>query len=311
MSDASAPARAKSPSYPNYSLKKALDYAGDIFTADRRNPIDRSVAMKHMGYSGQSGAADKAIATMMQYGLLEKAGKGEVRVSQLAIDILHPDRATDRPPALVRAAFGPPLFKTLKDRFPDDRFSDDALRSFLMREGFLERAISPVLNAYSETIAFLQQEKATESGGASDSKGRESASPDSDETVFGGAQVGDLIQWEANGVLQLETPKRVRLVTDDGKWVCVDGSETGIPMEEVIVQQKAPASPPVFPLSPKQDNVVLQADETEWMRNKVGQETNVRLLVKGKMGPKEIGKLIKLLEAQRAVLEDDDEEAAN
>ena len=41
---------------------------------------------------------------------------------------------------------------------------------------------------------------------------------------------------------------------------------------------------------------------------KVGRETNVRLLVEGKkMGPKEIGKLIKLLEAQKEVPEDDDE----
>ncbi|WP_420965857.1 hypothetical protein [Bradyrhizobium sp. B120] len=57
----------------------------------------------------------------------------------------------------------------------------------------------------------------------------------------------------------------------------------------------------------------LPMGEIEWMRNKVGRETNVRLLVEVQMGPKEIGKLIKLPEAQKAVLEDDDddEEAAN
>jgi ribosomal protein S28E/S33 len=49
------------------------------------------------------------------------------------------------------------------------------------------------------------------------------------------------------------------------------------------------------------------------MRNKLSRETNVRIIAEGVMGPKEIGKLIKLLEAQKAVLEDDDEveEAAN
>lgn len=40
------------------------------------------------------------------------------------------------------------------------------------------------------------------------------------------------------------------------------------------------------------------------MRNKVGSDTSVRLLVKGEMGPNAIGKLIKLLEAQKMVLED-------
>jgi len=43
----------------------------------------------------------------------------------------------------------------------------------------------------------------------------------------------------------------------------------------------------------------------DYLVNRVGQETNVRLMVKGEMGPKEIGKLIKLLEAQKLVLEDD------
>src|SRR5690242_11599744 len=110
MSDV-AEVRGKSPSYPNFSLKKAVEYADQIFTADRRNPIDRLVAIKHMGYTSKSGASDKAIGTMMQYGLLEKAAKGEVRISQVAVDILHPDKPADRTAALYRAGLAPALFK--------------------------------------------------------------------------------------------------------------------------------------------------------------------------------------------------------
>lgn len=44
------------------------------------------------------------------------------------------------------------------------------------------------------------------------------------------------------------------------------------------------------------------------MRNPLSRDTSFRLLVTGKMGGKEIGKLIKLLEAQKAVLDDDEEE---
>src|SRR5581483_1194893 len=117
MSDTTENRGKKSPSYPNFSLKMAVEYANDIFTADRRNPIDRLVAAKHMGYTSKSGASDKAIGTMMQYNLLEKAAKGEVRISQLAVDILHPDKPSDRGAALVRASLAPQLFKTLKDRF--------------------------------------------------------------------------------------------------------------------------------------------------------------------------------------------------
>ena len=56
-----------------------------------------------------------------------------------------------------------------------------------------------------------------------------------------------------------------------------------------------------------QDSNTLAAG---WMRNKVGREINVRLLVED--GPTEIGKPIKVArgQEQKKVLEDDDEEGA-
>lgn len=61
---------------------------------------------------------------------------------------------------------------------------------------------------------------------------------------------------------------------------------------EVVRLRDNDAPPPIFPI------------ETEQIRNHVGAETTVRILVQGPFGPKEIGKLIRLLEAQRAVLEE-------
>ncbi|BBD36889.1 hypothetical protein Amn_17690 [Aminobacter sp. Y103A] len=306
-------ARAQSPGYPNTSLPKALMQARAIHAADRRNIIDRDVAAKHIGYGGQSGASDKALASLAHYGLLEKAGKGQTRVTQLAVDILHPDSEASRKKALVEAAYSPDIFAEIRERFQDGHPSEGALKSWLMRENFLDRAIGPVVAAYMETCRYLEQEKAFESGGPSADTGEKSALPniqtlgDPDNKAFGGAKVGDFVQWESQGALQLPKPLRVRLVSDDGNWVAVEGSQTGIPMSEVIVESKAanaPATPPVFAF-PQDSHIATEQGEVEWMRNRVGQETNVRLMVKGEMGPKEIGKLIKLLEAQKLVLEDD------
>jgi hypothetical protein len=47
------------------------------------------------------------------------------------------------------------------------------------------------------------------------------------------------------------------------------------------------------------------------MRNQLGAEATVRILVRGALGPKEIKKLVRLLEAQCAVLLDDDENEQN
>ena len=128
--------RAQSPGYPNAALPKAIQSVRLIFDADRRNPIDRDLAARHIGYSGSSGAADKAIATLAHYGLTEKAGKGEVRVSQLALDIIHPDKPEDRKRALLQAAFNPQIFKDLRERFPE---AAAVLRDQFFQERALER----------------------------------------------------------------------------------------------------------------------------------------------------------------------------
>ncbi len=303
-------ARVHSPGYPQFGIAKAISHAKRIFDADRRSAIDRAAAAKHIGYSGPSGAADKALATLAHYGLVEKAGKGELKVTQLAVDIIHQDTPESRKKALLEAAFAPQIFADLKERF-GTHFSENALESYLLRANFLNVAIRPVIKSYSETCSFLEQEKAFESGSASDELDAESLPPKPNgETVFGGVKVGDLIQWEIDNVLQMEKPMRVRLVTDDG-WVAVEGSETGIPMSQVDVLER-PAeviAPPTFKIdnSPTADEGA-RAGETEWISNLVSRDTKVRILVSGDMGAKEIGKLIKLLKAQQAVLSDDDED---
>ena len=298
--------RVQSPGYPNMSLPKALASVKKIHDADRRNPIDREVAAKHLGYSGLSGASDKAIASLSHFGLTEKTGKGEIRVSNLAVDILHPNSINERNKALLEAAFNPTIFSDLRERF-GDHVSEGALVSYLKRENFLDRAINPVVHSYLDTCRYLEQEKAFESGGPQAADAPESEDEDGDERVFGGAKVGDLVQWEADGILRMERPMRVRLVTEDGQWVAVEGSETGIPMSQVIVEERAAPVAPTFKVEAA-TNVPVVAGETEWMRNRLGRETSVRLLVSGQMGAKEIGKLITLLEAQRAVLTDDEDE---
>lgn len=312
-------ARQHSPGYPSMPLSKAISAVKKIFDADRQAPVDRAVAAKHIGYSGQSGASDKALASLAHYGLLEKAGKGETRVTQLAVDILHPDTTGQRRAALRQAGLKPGIFQEIYDRYEGRLPSEEALRSYLLRANFQNIAVNPVISSYSETFRYLEQEKAFESGGVEPETGEESETLDINqpqgETLFGGAKVGDFVQWEANGVLQLEKPMRVRLVSSDGQYVAVDGSETGIPMDQIIVERRAPEGrpqPPMFPMGIGElsmHDAALAVGETEWIANRVGKDTKVRLLVSGgEMGAKEIGKLIKLLKAQQAVLSDDDED---
>jgi hypothetical protein len=79
-------------------------------------------------------------------------------------------------------------------------------------------------------------------------------------------------------------------MTATSEWTAVEGSETCIPMSEVIVQSKAtemqiaPTKAPTFPLTTEEREREPAAGEEEWMRNKVSQETYVPLLVKRQHG---------------------------
>lgn len=173
-------ARGRSPSYPNFSLEQALKRVEAAYEADRMNALDRESLAQHIGYSGLSGAADKAIATLQQYGLVEKVSKGEVRVTRLAVDCLYPDPNSSNAESLREAAFSPELFAHLIARF-EAVPSETTLRSYLKREGFLERAINPAVSAYLDTCSYLKQNNAYESAGATEKTEENEASADTSE----------------------------------------------------------------------------------------------------------------------------------
>lgn len=165
----------QSPAYPNFPLEKAIGLAGQIFEKDRKNPIDRSVAATHIGYGGTSGASDKSLATLAHYGLVEKAGKGQLQVTQILVDILYPDSEEDKRNALREAGLAPSVFRMIAERFSDGPPSEDALKAWLVRENFLERAINPVARSYLDTMRFLKQSEAFETVGSPDENRGESS----------------------------------------------------------------------------------------------------------------------------------------
>lgn len=243
-------ARVRSPKYPNYHLAKAIDNIEKVYNADRTAQLHRETIAKHLGYSGLSGSSDTSIATIAQYGLLERIGKGEMRVSQLAVDVLVPESEAQRIKAVNKAALTPPLFLEIYNHFEGRTPSDEALRTYLLRRDFNDRAIKPIVKSLGPTFSMIkkagEKENESESGGGFTLNDANIDEPGDNDVVYGGAAVGNLVQWERDGALQLPTPSRVRHVTEDGDWVFVDGSETGIPMSQTIVEQQTAA--PIAPL---------------------------------------------------------------
>ena len=312
------PKPVRSPSYPSLALRDAVDAVGKIEGRYRSAAVDRAVAARLIGFSSLSGPANKALAALAAYGLLERAGKGEARVTERTRAILHANSEQERRGNLRAAALEPSLFRELRERFDGIAVPpEEGVVTFLHRQGFNPTAIRPAAKAFLQTMSYLEELRAIESHGSKPSNGRESATSDGKPAAetYGGAQVGDFVQWESQGAFQFPEPRRVRLVTEDGKWVAVEGSETGLPMNEIIVQDQPPqaenANPPKFAMEHGQSAGRLQEGEVEWTRSHLGAETTVRILVKGALGPREIKKLVRLLEAQREVLLDDDGDEQN
>ena len=147
--------RRTSPRHPIIGLEEAVDLAEKVFDGDRQYPVERETAVKHMGFTGMSGWAMRMLASVLQYGLLEKAPDGQVKVTDRTVRILHPEGPSDKAEALSEASHEPDLFAKIYEKFPDGSPSDRNLESFLVRLGFLGSAIQPATKAFRATEEFL------------------------------------------------------------------------------------------------------------------------------------------------------------
>lgn len=148
--------RRRSPSYPSTPLREAIELTSKFHAGERANTVDREVAVKAMGYSGISGRSATVLSNLIQFGLVEKTGKNEVRVTRRAIEILYPDTDETKAEALRAAAREPELFKAISQRFTDGLPSETALRAYLIRQGFTNAAVGPASRAFLETFLFLE-----------------------------------------------------------------------------------------------------------------------------------------------------------
>ena len=140
-------AEPRSPGYPGTPLTEALELVKKVHSANRTNPIAREAAAKEMGYNGLNGRSAKVLADLSHFGLLEKAGSGQVRVSRLAVNILYPESEEARLEALHEAASTPSLFAELNSFFDDGLPSEHAYLTVL-RQAFRTAAEGDALQLY-------------------------------------------------------------------------------------------------------------------------------------------------------------------
>jgi hypothetical protein len=202
----------RSPSYPVFSLAEAIEKVRVIYSEDKRVFTTPDVIAKHLGFSHHiGGPGGRVMSALRQYGLLEESA-GKSRISERAYTLIqYPIDSTERKQAVKAAIREPNLFRELLADFGDSVPSDAALHSNLLKRGFNPEFISDVIRVFRETMAL-----------------------DSDQSVdYSSIHVGDYVQWESQGVLHFDKPKRISKLSDDGQFAFFDGSSTGVPIDQL------------------------------------------------------------------------------
>ena len=219
--------RHRSPNYPGINLRTATEKITNWYKADGLVASPRDAALKHMGYEKVTSEAGRVLSALRSFGLIAESD-GRIKLTARAVDIVaRPSEDLKRQQAIQDAGLGPAIYRTLLKEYSLPLPSDTTIQSELIAsKGFNPKSVKDFLKDFRVTLEFA---------GITASTTTSSDSADDSINEVPEIQVGDYVQWEINGTLQLPEPRRVRAIHEGGEWAFLDGSETGVPVGELTI----------------------------------------------------------------------------
>ncbi|MDT4966833.1 MAG: hypothetical protein QOJ64_1570, partial [Acidobacteriota bacterium] len=158
----------RSPNYPSLTLEQAYEKVRKVYDEEHTHAAPREVVALALGYTSLNGASLSVIGTLVAYGLLEKVGTGNLKVSADTVSILELDEGhPKRQEALDRLAFTPKLFAELKETFGASPPSDINLKHFLIQDkAFLPKAAMDVIRVYRANLELVTEQTESYDSGA-------------------------------------------------------------------------------------------------------------------------------------------------
>lgn len=227
--------RMRSPNYPSVGLKAAIERLKKFYELDGRAGAKADIAAKHIGFASAHGQAYSVLSALKKFGLVEDKD-GRVVPTARAVEIISlPETDERRKRAIKLAAMSPQIYSELIEQYKDTGLphSETLAGELQAYKGFNPNAVKEFLQAFSETLEFAGL---TDFSVLSSELGA--------EVEVSKPKIGDFVQWEPNGVLQFREPKKIRAISEDGRFVFVEGSNTGAPINEVVVQESFVPEPP-------------------------------------------------------------------
>jgi hypothetical protein len=158
----------RSPSYPVFGLKEAIEKAKLVYDAEKRSTTTAEVIASHLGYSQANGPGGRAVSALRQFGLIEE-NAGKYRVSDLGYTLIHYDKnSTEWQGAVAKAARRPTLFKELTEAYHDGLPSDATLRNDLLKKGFNPGSIPDVISILKSSLSLAEGDDVAYNEGVED-----------------------------------------------------------------------------------------------------------------------------------------------
>lgn len=153
--------RERSPNYPNIPLEESLDSTDKLFAKIGRSAVNRETAAIALGYASLNGSANKALAALNAYGLMNRGKNGHVSLSDTAIKIIRPVSEESQKLLMKQAALKPKAFADIAEKYGE--LDEQILSRSLLHDGFTEEGATKAARIYKENEALVGSVQAQES----------------------------------------------------------------------------------------------------------------------------------------------------
>lgn len=240
----------RSPSFPFIPLQTAIERLVAFDQTFGRHDTPANKVGRAWKMKDGSSQAFQTMAALKSFGLLDYRGSGPARDTFLTDEgrkYLRAQQESMKREVVRNAALKPKVIEKFWHQWGADRPIDDVcLDELHFKHGFTQSAAETFLRVYDATISYAGLSDSDKNDG-------EIEVAHDEEIVRPEIAIGDFVQVEIDGVVAFPNPVRVRAVQqhEGAAWVFVDGSESGVPMDQVQLHQKAAApaaAPPILPL---------------------------------------------------------------
>jgi hypothetical protein len=125
--------RQRSPRYPSSNLESCIEKLHVLQKKIGKSTALRDEASVHLGLTPRTGGTNQLFASMAQFGLIQDAGVGMIRITALGIAITTPMDVTEFAESAKSAFFTPKIFQSLYSEHGNPPSSEGTIYTVLLR----------------------------------------------------------------------------------------------------------------------------------------------------------------------------------